>query len=156
MTISRKKLLENRKRKQDAYLIDPSICAVCAKIMPYTRKPNRCCSYKCGAIYCRFQKYEARRRRWISGLEPILDRRLLKKYVIDIKGEKCEREGCAVTEQWLGKPIILTIEHKDGNAGNDLPENIQLLCPNCHSQTSTYCGKNKGRGRRARGLSANH
>ena len=57
--------------------------------------------------------------------------------------------GCGITE-WNQKPIVLELEHKDGNSENNAEENLSLLCPNCHSQTTTYKGKNKGNGRHSR------
>jgi ssDNA-binding Zn-finger/Zn-ribbon topoisomerase 1 len=45
------------------------------------------------------------------------------------------------------KPCTVEIEHKDGNYKNNRPENLTLICPNCHSQTLTYKGRNKGNGR---------
>jgi hypothetical protein len=56
---------------------------------------------------------------------------------------------CGVKE-WNGKPLGLELEHIDGNAENNSEENVCLICPNCHSQTSTYKAKNKGNGRRKR------
>jgi Zn finger protein HypA/HybF involved in hydrogenase expression len=55
---------------------------------------------------------------------------------------KCEI--CNLTE-WRGSPISLHLDHKDGNATNNNISNLRLLCPNCHSQTETYCGKNSKR-----------
>lgn len=49
-----------------------------------------------------------------------------------------------------GKPLSLQLDHKDGDATNNLPSNLRLLCPNCHSQTGTYGARNKGNGRRNR------
>lgn len=57
-----------------------------------------------------------------------------------IKEEKCEL--CGLTE-WLGKKLSLEVDHKDGNRYNHSLSNLQILCPNCHSQTDTYRGKNK-------------
>ena len=59
-------------------------------------------------------------------------------------GRKCEQ--CGVTE-WLGNPINLEIHHIDGNHNNNELENIQLLCPNCHSYTENYRGKNVNTGK---------
>jgi hypothetical protein len=56
---------------------------------------------------------------------------------------------CGITE-WNQKPIVLDLEHKDGNSENNAEDNLSLLCPNCHSQTSTYKNRNKGNGRHAR------
>ena len=48
---------------------------------------------------------------------------------------------------WNGKELVLELEHIDGNAMNNKEENLSLLCPNCHSQTPTYKGRNVGNGR---------
>jgi hypothetical protein len=56
------------------------------------------------------------------------------------KKENCE---CCGISQWLGKKLSLELDHKDGNRYNHNIENLQILCPNCHSQTDTYRGKNK-------------
>lgn len=48
-------------------------------------------------------------------------------------------------KEWLGQPIPLELEHKDGNHDNNSLENLEILCPNCHAQTSTYRGKNQKR-----------
>lgn len=50
--------------------------------------------------------------------------------------------SCKLVE-WLGKPIPLELDHIDGDNSNNSLENLRLLCPNCHAQTSTYRGKNK-------------
>ena len=50
--------------------------------------------------------------------------------------------NCNLTE-WLGSPIPLELEHIDGNSSNNLLDNLTLLCPNCHSLTPTYRGRNK-------------
>lgn len=51
---------------------------------------------------------------------------------------------CGLSD-WLSKPITLEMDHIDGNSTNNTIENLRLLCPNCHSQTPTFRGKNKGR-----------
>lgn len=56
-----------------------------------------------------------------------------------IKEYRCER--CKNTE-WLGKKIPLQLHHIDGDKNNNCIENLQLLCPNCHSLTENFCGKN--------------
>jgi hypothetical protein len=41
--------------------------------------------------------------------------------------------------------VPVEVEHKDGNHKNNSPDNIILLCPNCHSLTPTYKALNIGR-----------
>lgn len=48
---------------------------------------------------------------------------------------------CNITE-WMGEPIILELDHIDGKNKNNNLTNLRLLCPNCHSQTLTFRGRN--------------
>lgn len=66
----------------------------------------------------------------------------IKKALLDI-GRKYECEECKLTDTWNGKEIALQLDHKDGDNQNDAQENLRFLCPNCHSQTSTFGGRNK-------------
>lgn len=47
---------------------------------------------------------------------------------------------CSLTT-WLDKHIVLHLDHINGINDDHRLENLRLLCPNCHSQTDTYCGK---------------
>ena len=46
--------------------------------------------------------------------------------------------------------VPIELEHIDGNSLNNSPDNVKLLCPNCHSLTSTYKALNMGKGRHSR------
>jgi len=48
---------------------------------------------------------------------------------------------CGLSE-WQGHKIKLQVDHIDGNWSNDARNNLRALCPNCHSNTETYCSKN--------------
>jgi len=65
----------------------------------------------------------------------------VKSYIIDLRGYNCEE--CGIND-YNNKAITLQIDHKDGNSTNNHIDNLRLLCPNCHSQTETYGGKNLG------------
>lgn len=54
--------------------------------------------------------------------------------------EFCKHCGCGT--EWNGKPLSLQIDHVDGNCIDNTPTNLRFLCPNCHSQTSTFGSKN--------------
>lgn len=66
-----------------------------------------------------------------------LKERLVKEEYLEYK---C---ACCGLTTWLNKPISLQLHHKNGDNRDHRLENIEFLCPNCHSQTDTYSGRNK-------------
>ena len=60
--------------------------------------------------------------------------------LIKLRGHKCE--CCGLTE-WLGQPITLEIHHINGDHNDSRLENLQLLCPNCHSYTPGWRRKKR-------------
>lgn len=66
--------------------------------------------------------------------------RTLKRFILHTVGNNCSI--CNLKPEWNGKPLELHLDHIDGNRKNNIPDNLRLLCPNCHSQTETYSGKN--------------
>lgn len=68
----------------------------------------------------------------------IVKRLILEHGLIDYKCRDCEIES-----DWNGKPITLQLEHINGVNDDHRLENLCFLCPNCHSQTATYAGRNK-------------
>lgn len=50
---------------------------------------------------------------------------------------------CGNIGEWNGKPLTLTLDHINGKHLDHRIENLRFLCPNCHSQTPTFSGKNK-------------
>lgn len=55
--------------------------------------------------------------------------------------------GCGLAE-WRGQPLVLELEHTDGDPGNNARTNVEALCPNCHSITATWRGRNRGQCKR--------
>lgn len=68
------------------------------------------------------------------------ERRHLKRLLIK-EGTPRECRECK-NARWLGRPISLDLDHIDGNPRHNFRENYRLLCPNCHSMTSTWRGRN--------------
>ena len=65
---------------------------------------------------------------------------LIKKLISSgFKEYKCENCGIAT---WLGEPVHLELHHIDGDHFNNELDNLKLLCPNCHSMTDNFRGKN--------------
>lgn len=69
----------------------------------------------------------------------------MKKYLLSLYGNICLSPNCAWDFNRL--TINVELEHIDGNSENNDLSNLTLLCPNCHSLTSTYKGRNIGNGR---------
>ncbi len=68
-----------------------------------------------------------------------LKRRLLGE---GLKQNRCEE--CGLTE-WLGRPLSMALHHVNGDGRDNRFENLQLLCPNCHSQTENSSGRGRRR-----------
>lgn len=121
-------------------LREVSNCIECNKEL--TKKQNLFCTTRCHADH----KFKVNLNVWLdTGEAP--SNRSIRKYITHLDGYKC---SCCGLSDWNGEPITLEVEHIDGNSEDDCRENVCLICPNCHSQTDTYKGKNRGNGRHAR------
>ncbi len=62
--------------------------------------------------------------------------------------DRCATDGCLFHDGpliYLGEPVVLHLDHINGDSRDHRIENLRLLCPLCHSQTDTYTGRNWGR-----------
>ena len=78
----------------------------------------------------------------LAGKHPYYQTLKLKKRLIKegIKENRCD--VCGI-DSWMGRTISIQLDHIDGDSHNHKLDNLRMLCPNCHSQTTTYSGKNK-------------
>ena len=70
-------------------------------------------------------------------------RKGVKNIFVKIKGVKEECVLCGQNNIWNGKKLVLQLDHKNGNNKDNRIENLRILCPNCHTQTETYCRNKK-------------
>jgi Zn finger protein HypA/HybF involved in hydrogenase expression len=68
----------------------------------------------------------------------------IKKLIIKSKLKEYKCDICNLTS-WLDKSLILHLDHINGKNNDHRLENLRFLCPNCHSQTSTYCKNSQNR-----------
>lgn len=129
----------NTHKGQEAH---KGVCLNCAKQLTQ-RHSVKYCSNTCQ------QQYEMKIRisSWYACDEnvlPKLTNSTIRNMLAAVHGYKC---SCCGLSEWNGKPITLEVEHISGDSTDNSPQNVCLICPNCHSQTHTYKGKNKGKGR---------
>lgn len=163
-------------KNKSEYYSNPKKCLGCNSIISYERRfENKFCGHSCSAKvtntyrklreikkcqfcgksgvrkkYCNTQCHSNDRKKEtftkIENGEKVFHTKY-KQYILFKRGHKCEM--CGLTE-WGGKPILLILDHIDGNSDNCNLENLRVICSNCDTLTPTYKGRNKGQGRFSR------
>lgn len=117
-------------------------CKFCSNDLKGRNK--KYCNNKCQVSYQKNKIFEEIKN---GNLE--FNDRWYKKYLIEEYGERCMKCNWSEVNQ-ITKKVPIELEHKDGNSKNNSLDNLELLCPNCHSLTPTYKGLNRGNGRKKR------
>jgi Zn finger protein HypA/HybF involved in hydrogenase expression len=78
----------------------------------------------------------------VKKLENYATRASVRKQIIKDNLIEYKCNECGIND-WNGKKLSLHLDHINGHNWDHRLENLQFLCPNCHSQTDTYTGKNK-------------
>lgn len=125
-------------------------CKHCNKTFNATHNKVQFCSHDC------FSKFKPKNtiERWLKGeisgikagcrlLKPIRD------YLLKQANYKCQKCEWDKINPKTGK-CPLEINHIDGNSNNNRPENLEVICPNCHSLTLNWKALNKGNGNKER------
>ena len=118
----------------------------------YVKFKNRCLKEKISIDH--FYEYQKERAKSLVNFNKIdssvyfvknkyVDSKTLKSKIRSEKKleEKCQE--CGITDVWNNQPLVLHLDHVDGDNKNNLISNLRFLCPNCHSQTKTYSGRNR-------------
>ena len=121
-------------------------CLCCKKdCVSYRQKTNKYCSQKCQNEYQTKERIKAwlvEGKDWANSIPGWI--KASGGYLANKHGYKCQI--CGISE-YNNKPIVLECDHIDGNHKNNKPNNLRLICPNCHSQKPTYKNRNRGNGR---------
>ena len=143
----RNKTPKDAKYKNGNYVYD-HICLLCKRAYTtFTQKSNFC------STTCKSKNH------FITKILPsffagtLKLERYIRKCVWYTQPHVCK--SCGVGVVYNNLPLVLQVDHIDGNSDNNLPSNLRLLCPNCHTQTPTLSAKNKGSGRTSRKLYRN-
>lgn len=115
-------------------------CLVCGKELIGVQK--KYCSKKCAGI----GKHNQYIQEWKAGKQDGLKGEYgisihIRKYLLDKYNCRCQLCGWGEQNPFT-KTLPLEVHHIDGNYKNNKEDNLQLLCPNCHSLTNTFKSHN--------------
>lgn len=174
-------IIEQQKQERiRLYNLNPKKCLSCNSNISYERKRNKYCSHRCSASQTnKFRELDrARNECKICGIPvPVKSYKYcsakcstagmwnetkskiergektsvnsLRKYLDETRERKCE---ICNGKEWFGNSMPLVMDHIDGNPANDLPSNLRWICPNCDRFLPTFGSRNRGYGRKSRGL----
>ena len=122
------------------------ICLACGKNLK--RHTDKYCDNACQRV----NQYNVYITRWLSGLENGMKGSTsvsfhIRRWLFENNNNSCQLCRWSKINPSTGI-VPLEIHHIDGNHRNNCKNNLQLLCPNCHSLTPNNKGLNRGNGRK--------
>jgi len=133
-----------RKRKPDPTFL----CAHCGT--ENVGKRGKFCDSQCSAESRKFD-INAWIRGEVSGDTVLGCSAVIKRHLLDQCNHKCPKCGWGEVHPITGN-VPLEVNHIDGDSKNNRPDNLEILCPNCHSLTPNFRALNKKSSRTHRGL----
>jgi hypothetical protein len=124
-------------------------CKYCKSEMRNRYHKQKYCSQECDVqdkIKKKYQHYLDNQKDYCRDR----DMKFVKKHLLKEQEYKCEI--CKMKNEWNEKEIVFVLDHIDGDASNNMRNNLRLVCPNCDSQLPTYKSKNKNSSRKERYL----
>jgi hypothetical protein len=76
----------------------------------------------------------------INGNFDLLSKEAKRKRILHEQDDACNI--CKIPQKWNDKFLSFQLDHGSGDRRNESRKNLQMICPNCHSHTDTYCGRN--------------
>lgn len=130
----------NVKRSKSYGLPETGNCIVCKSVI---KSSNR----YCGASCLMRERYDKFINEWLDGQHGGHNGRTfqlskhVRRYLHETRGTACSECGWDKKHPVDGS-VLTEVDHIDGNASNCRPENLRILCPNCHSMTPTFRARN--------------
>lgn len=117
-------------------------CLNCGKdFVVYPSSNGKFCCKKCFAEYRKLQKIQKWQNGEIDGTANYTCINSIRNYMLEKANYKCQKCGWGELNPYTNK-VPLHIHHLDGNSLNNKEDNLQVLCPNCHSLTENFGSRN--------------
>jgi len=127
------------------------VCKNCNKEFEIKEWPKQIfCNFECSVEFKINKKYENYIKNQEEYFGKYRDMKFIKRHILI--EQKCKCSICDMRNVWNGKELVFVLDHIDGDAYNNLRNNLRLICHNCDSQLETYKSKNKNSARKERYL----
>lgn len=126
------------------------VCLYCDKQVNTSYDEQLYCNKNCWINHKSDTYYKNYLKNQILFCTPDKDIAPLKKHILKEQNNFCDI--CGIKNEWNNKPMVFILDHIDGDAANNMRNNLRLICHNCDSQLDTYKSKNKNSARKERYL----